>query len=70
MGRYYPDDERYVLYAGTQGPHAVRPHLPTCVPLEKVQVISEDMGGGFGEAGAIPNTRWSLKLRRNSAANL
>ena len=58
VGHYHPDDERYVLYAGTQGPHAVRAALAGeifDVPLEKVQVISEDMGGGFGtKAGNYP----------------
>ena len=58
VGHYYPDDERYVLYAGTQGPHAVRAALADeifDVPLDKVQVISEDMGGGFGtKAGNYP----------------
>ena len=64
VGRYYPDDERYVLYAGTQGPHAVRAALADeifDVPLEKVQVISEDMGGGFGtKAGNYPEHAVSL----------
>ena len=58
VGHYHPDDDRYVLYAGTQGPHAVRAALANeifDVPLEKVQVISEDMGGGFGtKAGNYP----------------
>ena len=51
IGHYQPDGERYVLYTGTQGPHAVKSALANeifNVPEENVHVISEDMGGGFG----------------------
>ena len=46
--------DKYLLYTGTQGPHAVRKALAEeifNVPLEDVRVIANDMGGGFGMKG-------------------
>ncbi|MEK9676984.1 MAG: xanthine dehydrogenase family protein molybdopterin-binding subunit [Rhodospirillaceae bacterium] len=54
IGDYQKDSGRYVLHTGSQGPHAVRNALANevfKVPVEQVQVITKDMGGGFGMKG-------------------
>ena len=50
-----PGDERYTLYAGVQSTHRLRSELAASVlriPEARLQVISPDMGGGFGMRGA------------------
>jgi aerobic carbon-monoxide dehydrogenase large subunit len=49
-GAYDPANDRYELYACTQGATAMRGQLATVlgVPPETVRVIAEEVGGGFG----------------------
>ena len=54
IGVFDKNTDKYLLYTGTQGPHAVRKALAEeifNVPLEDVRVIANDMGGGFGMKG-------------------
>ena len=51
IGHYDPFDGRYVLYEGSQAPHAIRTSLAEDVfrvPETRVRVVSPDLGGGFG----------------------
>ena len=51
LGHYDPFDGRYVLYEGSQAPHAIRTSLAEDVfrvPETRVRVVSPDLGGGFG----------------------
>ncbi|MEQ9519486.1 MAG: xanthine dehydrogenase family protein molybdopterin-binding subunit [Parvibaculum sp.] len=51
LGVYDPAHEKYTLYAGSQGVHGMRARLADgClnVPVEKLRVVSDDVGGGFG----------------------
>jgi aerobic carbon-monoxide dehydrogenase large subunit len=50
-GWYDPFEDRYTLYAGTQGPHKLRSELAETVlniPAHKIRVVSPDVGGAFG----------------------
>ena len=50
-GWYDPHEERYVLYAGTQGPHKLKSELAETalnIPAHQLRVVSPDMGGAFG----------------------
>ena len=51
IGHYDPFDGRYILYEGSQAPHAIRTSLAEDVfrvPETRVRVVSPDLGGGFG----------------------
>ena len=51
LGHYDPFDGRYILYEGSQAPHAIRTSLAEDVfrvPETRVRVVSPDLGGGFG----------------------
>ena len=51
IGHYDSFDGRYVLYEGSQSPHAIRTSLAADVfhvPETRVRVVSPDLGGGFG----------------------
>jgi len=48
---YDADADRYLLHAGCQGAHGLRDRLAEIglkIPKEKLRVISDDVGGGFG----------------------
>ncbi len=54
IGCWDGKEERYILDAATQGPHAVRRHLAIEVfgiPEDAIQVRVPDVGGGFGMKG-------------------
>jgi len=50
MGSYDPKSEIYYLHATTQGVGPMRAQMSTVlgVPPEKVRVVAEEVGGGFG----------------------
>lgn len=51
IGLYDPADDRYTLYAGSQGVHGMRTRIASeslKVPEEKIRVVTGDVGGGFG----------------------
>ena len=51
IGLYDPEHDDYTLYTSTQGPHVVRGAIAEDVlqvPVERVRVITPDVGGGFG----------------------
>ena len=51
IGHYDSFDRRYILYEGSQAPHAIRTSLAEDVfrvPETRVRVASPDLGGGFG----------------------
>ena len=51
IGHYDAFDGRYILYEGSQAPHAIRTSLAGevfGVPETRVRVVSPDLGGGFG----------------------
>ncbi|MBO6543304.1 MAG: xanthine dehydrogenase family protein molybdopterin-binding subunit [Alphaproteobacteria bacterium] len=51
LGVYEAASEKYTLYTGSQGVHGMRARLADgClnVPVEKLRVVSDDVGGGFG----------------------
>ena len=52
---YWNDEGRLVHYASSQGAHPVRDALSERlgVPPEQIQVISPDVGGGFGAKGRV-----------------
>ncbi|HVB34747.1 MAG TPA: xanthine dehydrogenase family protein molybdopterin-binding subunit [Patescibacteria group bacterium] len=69
LGSYSAADDRYVLYTGSQNPHGVRRMLSANVfhePETKFQVISPDVGGGFGmKSDAYPEDAlvlWASKV--------
>jgi aerobic carbon-monoxide dehydrogenase large subunit len=47
---YEPDNDRYVLHAASQSAFAMRQHVARTmgVPVEKLRVVSGDVGGAFG----------------------
>jgi carbon-monoxide dehydrogenase large subunit len=50
-GWYDPLQDRYTLYAGTQGPHKLRSELAEVtlkIPAHQLRVVSPDVGGAFG----------------------
>ena len=51
IGEWKPDEDRFVLIAGSQGVHGMRDIIAGKVfkiPPEKLRVITPDVGGGFG----------------------
>jgi carbon-monoxide dehydrogenase large subunit len=55
LGRWDETAQRYELYAGLQGPHAIRAELANNVfhiPENQIRVVSPDVGGAFGMKGA------------------
>jgi carbon-monoxide dehydrogenase large subunit len=51
VGVYDPDSERYTLYSPSQGVHSMRNYIAAYslkIPVEKLRVVTEDVGGGFG----------------------
>ena len=54
VANYQPAMEKMQLYMTSQAPHAVRTvfALVTGIPEHKIQIISPDLGGGFG--GKVP----------------
>ena len=54
VANYNPATQKMQIYMTTQAPHAVRTvfALVTGLPEQKIQVISPDIGGGFG--GKVP----------------
>jgi len=54
IGLFDKGEQKYTLYAGNQGPNRVRSELAHeifHIPEAKLQVISPDVGGGFGMKG-------------------
>ena len=68
IGHYDSFDNRYVLYEGSQAPHAIRSSLAQDVfrvPETRVRVVSPDLGGGFGlRATVFPETALVLWASR------
>lgn len=51
LGVYDAAADRYTLHTGTQGVHSVRNFIAQFslnIPVEKLRVVTEDVGGGFG----------------------
>ena len=50
MARYDSGDDRYVLSCASQSAFVMRQHLARClgVEIDKVRVVSGDVGGAFG----------------------
>jgi len=51
IGEYDPASDRYTIYCASQGAHLVRKCIAQDVlrvPLEKLRVVTPDVGGGFG----------------------
>ncbi|MEQ9146502.1 MAG: xanthine dehydrogenase family protein molybdopterin-binding subunit [Parvibaculaceae bacterium] len=51
IGAYDAAADKYTLYTGSQGVHGMRARIAEgClnIPVEKLRVISDDVGGGFG----------------------
>jgi carbon-monoxide dehydrogenase large subunit len=51
IGLYDPSTDRYTLYTPTQGSSGIRDKIASSllkIPLEKLRVITPDVGGGFG----------------------
>ena len=69
IGIYEKGDQKYTLYSGNQGPNRVREELANeilNVPEARLQVISPDVGGGFGMKGGAYGedilVLWAAKL--------
>ena len=69
IGIYDKGEQKYTLYAGNQGPNRVREELANeilKIPEAKLQVISPDVGGGFGMKGGAYGedilVLWAAKL--------
>jgi carbon-monoxide dehydrogenase large subunit len=69
IGIYERGEQKYTLYSGNQGPNRVREELAKeilKVPEAKLQVISPDVGGGFGMKGGAYGedilVLWAAKL--------
>ena len=59
VGWYDPLEDRYTLYAGTQGPHKLKNELAEAtlkIPAHKLRVVSPDVGGAFGGNGGDGGT--------------
>ena len=70
VGSYDPASGRYTLYAGSGGVVRQKHELATIldIPMERVRVVSGDVGGNFGTRnGSIPNSRWWPGRRGASA---
>ena len=63
LGSYDRRSESYVLRTGVQGPHSIRNEFARVlgIPTAKLQVISLDVGGGFGLKG-MPHPEQLLVL--------
>ncbi|MEP2830777.1 xanthine dehydrogenase family protein molybdopterin-binding subunit [Parvibaculum sp.] len=51
LGNYEAERDHYTLYTGSQGVHGLRNNIAQHslkIPVEKLRVITEDVGGGFG----------------------
>ncbi|GMV63894.1 MAG: carbon-monoxide dehydrogenase large subunit [Parvibaculum sp.] len=51
LGNYEADRDHYTLYTGSQGVHSMRNYIAQYslkIPVEKLRVVTEDVGGGFG----------------------
>ncbi len=50
-----PEGDGIVVYAATQGPHAMRQGLAQALslPPERVRVVTQDVGGGFGVKNGV-----------------
>jgi aerobic carbon-monoxide dehydrogenase large subunit len=50
LARYEPESGRYVLHVASQSAFAMRQHVARTmgVPVEKLRVVSNDVGGAFG----------------------
>ena len=51
LGAYDADRDHYTLYTASQGVHGMRNNIALHslkIPVEKLRVITEDVGGGFG----------------------
>lgn len=51
LGHYEADRDHYTLYTGSQGVHSMRNYIAQYslkIPVEKLRVVTEDVGGGFG----------------------
>jgi carbon-monoxide dehydrogenase large subunit len=50
IASYDQSDQHLTIHASTQSPHMLRILLPSQVnvPMEKIRVLAEDVGGGFG----------------------
>jgi carbon-monoxide dehydrogenase large subunit len=50
IASYDPSTEQLTIHASTQSPHMIRILLPgqVNVPFEKIRVLADDVGGGFG----------------------
>jgi len=51
LGSYDAEADKYTLHVGSQGVHGMRARIAEIclhVPVEKLRVISDDVGGGFG----------------------
>jgi carbon-monoxide dehydrogenase large subunit len=50
IASYDKDAEHLTIHASTQSPHMIRLLLPAQVdvPMEKIRVLADDVGGGFG----------------------
>ncbi len=73
VGIYDQGEQKYTLYSSNQGPNRVREELANeilKVPEAKLQVISPDVGGGFGMKGGAYGedilVLWAAKLTGRS----
>ncbi len=51
LGNYEADRDHYTLYVCSQGVHGMRANIAQHslkIPVEKLRVVTEDVGGGFG----------------------
>ena len=51
LGVYDASDDRYTLYSPSQGVHSMRNYIAQFslnIPIEKLRVVTDDVGGGFG----------------------
>jgi carbon-monoxide dehydrogenase large subunit len=56
IGVYDATRDRYTLYTSTQGPSTIRDRIAAAllkIPPEKLRVISQDVGGGFGMKATV-----------------
>ena len=56
IGVFDASADRYTLYTSTQGPSSIRDRIAIAllkIPPEKLRVISQDVGGGFGMKATV-----------------
>ena len=71
LAAYLPEEGMYHLYACTQGAPIMRNQLSAVlgVPPEKIRVIAEEVGGGFGvRFNLYPEYCAALFAAKSSAA--